>query len=234
MMVPARSISPRPPSARRGCRPSARIGPGSMAATRKRYQALAHLGPVEAEDLHRHAELEGAQAVVGERHHQAVGRRLRSSGAALARSLRSLAFAPLVAHQGSGVKCCRSPERHPAPPEGEPPCPATVTATPPRAALRSGQRISRTSWRSRPTAGTYTSRLKDGAPDFVLLDVRGRAGLRQGACAGRAQSAARRDHRRAHDGLAARHAVRRLLRRARIATAPTGRRSKLSPSSGGP
>ena len=45
---------------------------------------LAHLRPVEAEDLDGDAELEGAQTVVGERHDEAVGRRLAARGGALA------------------------------------------------------------------------------------------------------------------------------------------------------
>ena len=45
---------------------------------------LSHLRPREAEDLHRDAELEGAEAVVGERDHQAVGAAAARGGAALA------------------------------------------------------------------------------------------------------------------------------------------------------
>ena len=40
--------------------------------------SLSHLRSVEAEDLDRHPELEGAEPVVGERHHQAVARRAGS------------------------------------------------------------------------------------------------------------------------------------------------------------
>ena len=142
-MVPARSSRRRPPSLSMRMPPAARNGPGSMAATRNRYQCLAHLRPVEAEDLHRHAELEGAQAVVGQRHHQAVVRGCGLVGA-LARSLRSLAFVPLVAYHRAGVKCARS--KHPAQSAGDPrhaePCHRHAA----RAALRRGQAL-------RPQAG---------------------------------------------------------------------------------
>jgi len=42
---------------------------------------VAHLGAIEAENLGGHAELEGAQAVIGERHHEAVLERLWSPSA---------------------------------------------------------------------------------------------------------------------------------------------------------
>jgi hypothetical protein len=42
---------------------------------------IAHLGAIEAEYLGGHAELEGAQTVIGERHHEAVLERLWSPSA---------------------------------------------------------------------------------------------------------------------------------------------------------
>jgi hypothetical protein len=165
--------------------------PGLDGGDAKAIPRLAHFGARQAEDLDRHPELEGAQSIVGQRHHQAVRRRA-GVGASLGTIFTLIGIRATFAQHEAGVKCA-DPAASGAI-RRRPTMPSPVTSTPPVPPSEAAT-ILRTSWPSRRTARTCRRPLKGGAPDFVLLDVRGRAGLCQGACTRRDQPAASRDSR---------------------------------------